>query len=233
MRIPDLRHILKALALLACAVIWGTSSAQTHYNPNVAFGVRAGADMSQVMFNPSVPQQFKPGAVAGLTIRYIEENHFGLIAELDFVQRGWKEKFEGTPYNYSRTLNYLDIPVMTHIYFGRRGKFFFNAGPLISCLIGESTRSDFNPTEISSLPDFPLKGRRNEQLTMKAKNRMDYGICAGLGGEFNINPKNSLSLEARFYYGLGNIMSSRRADVFSASNSMTVSLALGYWFRIK
>lgn len=230
---PGIRYILKVLAVVAGAVVSGSSSAQTHYNPNITVGVKAGADISQVMFNPSVPQQFKPGATAGFTFRYIEENHFGIIAELDFVQRGWKEKFDGSSYSYSRTLNYLDLPVMTHIYFGRRGKFFFNAGPFISFLIGESTKADFNPADIGSLPDFPLKGRRNEQLSMKAKNRFDYGICAGLGGEFNINPKNSLSIEARFYYGLGNIMSSRRADVFSASNSMTVSLALGYWFRIK
>ncbi|MDE7188683.1 MAG: PorT family protein, partial [Muribaculaceae bacterium] len=84
-----------------------------------------------------------------------------------------------------------------------------------------------------SLPDFPNRNRTNSQMTMKASQKFDYGISAGLGGEFNINRQQSLCLEARFYYGLGNIFPSARADVFSASNSMSVMFTVGYWFRIK
>ena len=62
---------------------------------------------------------------------------------------------------------------------------------------------------------------------------MDFGIAAGIGGEFNINRRNSLSLEARYYFGIGNLMSAGRQDPFRASNQMTVALMLGYWFRIK
>ena len=98
-----------------------------HYSSNVAIGVKGGVDFSRVFFNPSVDQKMKMGMSGGFMFRYIEENHFGLIAELNFVQRGWEEDFEDAPYNYSRTLNYLELPVMAHIFFGRRGKFFFNA----------------------------------------------------------------------------------------------------------
>ncbi len=218
-------------SLLSAAFV--SASAQTHYKANVALGAKGGADMSRVFFNPGVHQEFNFGGVAGLTFRYVEENHFGLIAEINWTQRGWKEDFEDAPYSYSRTLNYIQIPVLAHIYFGRRGRFFFNAGPEIGFFIGDSEKCNFNPYATENLPDFPNTNRTNTQMTMPVSQKVDYGISAGLGGEFSINRRNSLYLEARFYYGLGNIVKSGRTDPFNASNQMSVSLCMGYWFRVK
>lgn len=209
------------------------AAAQTHYESNVAFGVKGGVDMSKVFFNPSVTQSMKQGILFGGMVRYIEENHFGLVAELNFVQRGWKEDFEDAPYEYSRTLNYIELPVMAHFYFGRRGKFFFNAGPQVAYFLGDSHKSNFNVDEMGSLPDFPHYNRMNEQMRLPIKQKFDYGISAGFGAEFNISRRNSLALEARFYYGLGNIFSAKRADTYNASNQMSICATLGYWFRIK
>ncbi|MDE5875999.1 MAG: PorT family protein [Muribaculaceae bacterium] len=225
------------IALFLMSVMWEIDVlGQTHYDANIAFGVKGGAGVSRVFFNPSVRQKLKVGGTAGVTFRYIEEKYFGLIAECLWTQRGWKEnfdKFQKLPYKYERTLNYIQIPVMAHIYFGRRGRFFFNAGPEVGIFIGESSKSNFDPWHTEDLPDFPNRNRTNSQMTMKASQKFDYGISAGLGGEFNINRIQSVCIEARFYFGLGNIFPSARADVFSASNSMSVMLTAGYWFRIK
>ncbi len=222
------------IVTLLISTIWGTDiSAQKRYDSNVALGVKGGAGVSRVFFNPSVRQLLKVGGCAGVTFRYIEENYFGLIAECLWTQRGWKENFEELPYHYERTLNYIQIPVMAHIYFGRRGRFFFNAGPEVGVFIGESSKSNFDPWNTENLPDFPNRNRTNSQMTMKVSQKFDYGISAGLGGEFNINRQQSVCLEARFYFGLGNIFPSARADVFSASNTMSVMVTAGYWFRIK
>lgn len=207
--------------------------AQTHYSSNVALGVKGGADLSRVFFNPGVEQKFLAGFTGGVMVRYIEEDHFGLIGELNFSQRGWTENFEDAPYNYSRTLNYADLIVMAHIFFGRRGRFFFNAGPQIGYFLGDHVKANFNPAEMNSLPGFPIRNRINEQMLLDVSQKLDYGIAAGLGAEFNINKKNSLALEVRFYYGLGNVFPSKRVDTFAASNQMTLSATLGYWFRIK
>lgn len=233
MTTKPVRFALASFLCLIAAAVAPDSYAQTHYSSNVSIGVKGGMDMSRMFFNPTVRQNFKFGATAGAMIRYVEEDHFGLIAELNFSQRGWKENFEEYPFNYSRTLNYIELPVLAHIYFGRRGRFFFNAGPQISYFLGESTKADFNPEEINSIEGFPIKGRENKQLTMPVEKKFDYGICAGLGGEFNINPRNSISLEVRFYYGLGNIYSSRRTDNFRASNQMSLAATIGYWLRVK
>lgn len=228
-----MKKLLVPFVLAAFPFLSQNVGAQTHYDANISVGVKAGTEFSRVFFNPSVNQKLPFGATAGVTFRYIEENHFGLIAELDFTQRGWEEDFQGAPYRYRRTLNYIQIPVLAHIYFGRRGRFFINAGPEIGFMISESTSANFNVEEMSQLPGFPLRNRTNEQMTMPVKNKVDYGISGGLGGEFNITHNHSVSLEGRFYFGLGNIFSSRRTDIFSSSNSMAVSLTANYWFRVK
>lgn len=231
----QVRKFLKIFIVTVGILIWNIAGvfSQTHYQSNISIGAKGGVDISRVFFNPSVQQGMLVGATGGVTFRYIEENHFGLIAELLFAQRGWKENFESAPFNYSRTLDYISLPILAHIYFGRRGRFFFNAGPEFSMFLKESTNSNFNPHNISSIPDFPLRYRTVEQLTTDVSQKFDYGISAGLGGEFFINPRNSIYVEGRFYYGLGNIMPSKRRDYFNGSNQMTVSATIGYWFRIK
>lgn len=228
-------YYFKRLSFILVAVLafMNQGFSQTHYSSHVSIGAKGGVDFSRVFFNPTVEQKFLTGMTGGVMVRYIEENHFGLVGELNFAQRGWTENFEDAPYNYSRTLNYADLGVYAHIFFGRRGRFFVNAGPQIGLFLGESTKANFNPEDMNSLPGFPIRNRTNSQMLIDVSQKLDYGIAAGLGGEFNINQKNSIFVEARFYYGLGNIFPSKRADIFNASNQMTISASVGYWFRIK
>lgn len=227
---PRLLHIF---LLLTSFFIFKHGNAQTHYASNVAIGIKGGMDFSQVFFNPKVKQNFLPGTTAGIMVRYIEENHFGLIGELNFAQRGWKENFEDDPFNFSKTLDYIDLCFMAHIFFGNRGRFFFNAGPQIGYYLGERIKANFDPYEMGSIPGFPNINRINQQMMEPVTIKVDYGISAGLGGEFNLNRRNSLSVECRFYFGLANIFSTKRVDYFNASNQMSLSATIGYWFRIK
>lgn len=224
---------MKKLLFFIAVLFTLCASAQTHYSSNVCIGARGGIDLSRVFFSPAVKQGWPVNPTFGVCVRYIEENHFGLIAELNYLRRGWKENFEGLPYRYQKNLDYIEIPVFAHIYFGREAKFFVNAGPQIAFRIGESTSANFDPYNTGSLPDFPNVNRRNDQMTEKVTQKVDYGIAAGLGCEWNFNPKNSVTLEARYYFGLGNIMSSKRQDTFRASNMMYIAVTAGYWFRIK
>lgn len=227
-----IRHLKHTPLLVGFISAFGlTANGQSHYTSRMFFGGHGGVDFSRIFFTPSVNQTFNIGGNLGATFRYIEEKHFGFIVEANWVQRGWKENFENLPYNYSRTANYIEIPFLAHIYFGNRGKFFFNAGPSVSFMIGESTSSNFDVKTISNNPDF--SNRITYQYMQEVAGKVDYGIQAGLGGEYNINPNNSIYLEARFYYGLGNMLKSGRTENIRGSNSMTISLSCGYWFRMK
>ena len=225
-----MRLITFILSLLVVCM----AHAQTHYEGSISVGGKAGATLSRVNFNPTVQQTMLPGMTAGVMFRYIEEKNFGLIAELNMTQRGWKENFEESEYNYSHRFTYLELPIMTHIFFGnQRVKGFFNLGPELNVMLGDGISSNFDYQEAAGLDYFIQDTRHIEQMTLDINNRFDYGICAGAGMEININPKHSLLIEGRFYYGFTDVFPNHKTDIFSSSNSMTINLTLGYFYRLK
>lgn len=72
----------------------------------------------------------------------------------------------------------------------------------------------------------------SEQETMKVARRFDYGIAAGLGGEYVHPAVGHFLLEARYYYGLGNIFASSKRDYFSRSNFGHIVIKATYLFDI-
>lgn len=225
---------LKLILVIICVFAIKQVNAQAHYEPRVGVGAKGGMTLSRTMFSPQVPQSFIMGYMGGLTFRYSEEKHFGLLVELNMQQRGWKEDFEDAPFNYSRQFTYLQMPVMTHIFFGStKVRGFFNLGPEIAYMIDENVSTNFDVNNIKNLEGFPYYNRHNEQLTLAVKNKIDYGISAGAGIEFIANMKHSFMLEGRFYYGLGNAFGSNKKDAFSASTGMSLMVTLGYMYRIK
>lgn len=224
-------RLLIILAMLAAVL---TVSAQRTYEPHFWIGARGGMTLGRMEFSPPVEQKMASGTTFAITARYAEEKIFGLVAELAVTQRGWAEDFEeySDKFNYTRHLTYIELPVMTHIYFGsRRVKCFFNAGPSVSYLIADKVKANFDHNNIADVEGFPNR-RRTEQLSMPVKNRMDYGIQAGLGVEMFFG-RHSVYLEGRYYYGLGSIYSSHKSDTFTSSRGTSIMVSLGYNFRIK
>lgn len=226
---------MRRIILLFTAILAFTSAkAQTHYIPHVWIGGHAGITMSEMSFSPSVKQSMTQGMTAGVSFKYAEERHVGLIAELNISQRGWKEDFEEHPFSYSRTLTYTELPILTHIFFGsRKFKGFFNLGPVVGLMVGDNISADFDYEHPDQVAGFPLANRSTEQMSMEVKNKFDYGITAGAGCEFIVKCRHAISLEARYYFGLGNIYPSSKKDTFSASRGTSILVTLGYSFRIK
>lgn len=224
------------LILFLLSTLCGTiAQAQTLYRSHVHVGAHAGAALGQQSFNPSIEQKFHQGMTAGVSFRYAEERHVGLLAELNLTQRGWKEDFTETPqFEYAHTLTYIELPIMTHIFFGgRKVKGFFNLGPQLSYMVGNSVKANFDYHDIKSIPDFPTRNRTTEQMSMDVSNRFDYGICGGAGIELIIKRHHSIMLEGRYYYGLANIFPATKKDYFNASRGSAITVTLGYMFRIK
>ena len=232
-----MKKISNKLRVLALATVMATSAAtpvaaETHYVPHIAVGGHAGVSLSKMSFSPSIPQTWHTGTTMGVSLSYTEEKLVGILAELNFEQRGWKESFDNAELQFSRTLNYIELPIMTHIAFGGpRMKCIINLGPEFGFMIAESTSSNFDLSD--PYQDGVPATRRTEQMTAPIHSRFDYGITAGVGGEYYLTPKQSVYLEARFYYGLGNIFPSSKADTFSASRGMSLAVTMGYNFRLK
>ena len=169
---------------------------------NLAIGVNGGVNFSSVSITPGFKQGKLIGPAFGVTVRYIGEKYFSMIcgiqAEVNFSQRGWKEVIEdGTGNTYQRSMNYLEVPLLAHLAFGKdKGhgvRFVLNLGPQVGYLIGEKeTMSDaWDPS-----------GRTpNEQYGKMADKKFDYGIVGGGGLEARTG-FGTFILEARFYFGL-------------------------------
>lgn len=198
------------------------ASAQYKFmKPELAIGTNQGIVLlSQVGFDPTVEQSFTFNYTGGLTVRYIIQKHFGLQAELNFTRRGWSETSTITGEHFNRTLDYVELPLVSHIYFGNdKVRFFINLGPKIRYMVHETATAPFSQ-------DAGI------QQTKAIENRFDYSIFGGLGIELRTKNAGFFQLEARYDFGLGNIFNSRKEDYFSASNNTGITLSVVYLFDV-
>lgn len=223
----------KLLLAIALLLPFG-ADAQRTYSPDFALGVKGGMTMAEMGWQPSVQQSFTSGGTIGIVARYTEEKIFGLIGELNVSQLGWAEKFdEDSPLSYSRTFTYVQLPLMTHIYFGReKFKGFVNLGPQIGYMIGDHISSNFDYANVSAVAQWPADHRK-EQLAMKPQRKLDYGIVGGVGAEMRMARKHSIMVEARFYFGIANVFPAGRGATFGASRNMSFAFTAAYLFRLR
>ncbi len=219
------------------------------YRSDFTFGVNGGYMMTSVGFAPKVNQKMLGGYTGGLSFRYTSEKYFSTIcsisAEINYTQMGWSEdiitmdsepvinKETGEPEFYDRRINYIQVPMMAHLAWGRETKgfnFFFRAGPQFGYMISESTKTNFT-LDNANLADRASK--ITEQYGKNIENKIDYGICAGLGLEYSYPKVGHFLLEGRYYYGLGNIYGSTKRDFFGKSNHSAIEVRLSYMIDIK
>lgn len=234
-------------AILSIVPVAMTAQIGEHRN-DLAIGFNGGLNMSSVSFTPKVSQAKLNGITGGLSVRYVCEKYFStvcsLYGEINYSQMGWKEDIvdvndmpvintaTGLPEEYSRTINYIQVPLMAHLAWGREQKgfaFFVNLGPQFGIYMSESTKTNFD------FSDRNAADRVNPvcaQDTMAVENKFDYGIAAGAGIEFSHPKVGHFLLEGRYYYGLGNIYGDSKRDYFGSSNFGTITLKLAYLFDI-
>ncbi len=183
--------------------------------PEVYVGVSGGATASMLMFSPNVAQSFQLGMNAGAAFRYIGNRNLGVQVELNYKQVGWQETETST---HDRMLEYLELPFLTHIYFGRKVRGFVNLGPRVAVLLNETKKN------------LPATLRPQHE---NIDNKFTYGLCAGLGMAVNTQKAGCYQLEARFSYDLANVFDDSKASYFGVSNTLALSLNLAWFFPMK
>ena len=202
---------------------------------NLAVGVNGGLNMSQVDFSPSIKQKSQNGMSMGVTARYISEKYFnmlcGIQVELNYSQRGWNENIEdGSENTYSRTMNYLEVPMLAHLAFGKdaldRGvRFFLNLGPQFAFFLNEKENMSENWN-----PAYRPNGVV-QQYGKMVENKFDYGIVGGAGLELSTGIGHFL-LEGRYYLGLSDFYKSTKKDEFGRSGHSFIGVRLTYLYDI-
>ena len=251
-----MRKILVVIFVL-CSV--AVSAQVGEFRKDFAVGVNGGYVLSNVDFVPKVPQGYQGGMTGGLTLRYTCEKYFksicAVVAEINYAQIGWKEdildmKDQPVPLHtdpsqtlrYSRKINYLQVPVLARLGWGReRNGFqaFFQLGPQIGVYLNDEIDANFDARQPAFNPmskEYQYTNKRASHVmaqdTMAIENKFDYGIAAGLGLEFSNRHVGHFLLEGRYYYGLGNIYGNTKRDYFGRSNFGNIVVKFTYLFDI-
>ena len=223
------------LSALACLLAMPMMAQLGEERRNLAIGVNGGMNMSQVDFYPQIKQKMYNGMSMGVTARYISEKYFkmlcGIQAEINFTQRGWQEDIQdGSNNTYSRTMNYVEIPLLAHLAFGKDAldsgmRFFVNMGPQVAFFLSEKEKLSDNWN------DAYRPNGVNQQYGKMVENNFDYGILGGLGMELSTKVGHFI-LEGRYYYGLSDFWGSTKKDDFTRSGHSYMGVKLTYLFDI-
>lgn len=210
----------KLISLLLLAFFsLGVFSQDNHFIPEWSFGVNAGSTLSKMRFTPRISQELLTQFTGGVTARYISEKNFGIQAELNYSLRGWKDLTDDVFLNeYERSLTYLELPLLTHLYFhlGKRARFVILAGPQIAYLLSEQSDLTLNDPE-----------QDQSYYKLDVQRKFDYGIMLGVGIEFRTGI-GSFILDGRYYYGLSDVFNNTKNDEFQASSNQVIGIKLTY-----
>ncbi len=209
----------------------------------ISLGFSGGYVMNNVTFDPTIKQKSHTGPTMGVTLRFVSEKYFktlcALQMEVNYARLGWTEDIrssadEPLPDTYSRHMDYLRIPLLARLSWGYERRGFsaaFIAGPEFGYLLGEkSERSAEWTLDAQGQPDRP--NGMSAQYDMSVEHRFDYGITGGLSLEVATGI-GRFSLDGRYTYGLADLFSNGKKDVFSRSNHSTITLKLTYLFDVR
>ena len=230
------RFLIRIAAVCFTALLCVPTMAQLGEQRHVlSVGANAGMNMTKVDFSPNIKQQTMNTICGGFTIRYMSEKYFkmlcGLQMEINYSMRGWKELIEdGSNNTYQRDMNYIEIPLLTHLAFGKDSRtkgaqFFVNLGPQIGFLIGDTEKKSDN-WDTTNRP-----GGVTAQYDKAIDKKFDYGITAGAGVEINTKAGHFL-VEGRYYMGLMDFFNNSKKDFFGRSAHSLIAIKATYLFDI-
>ena len=211
------RKFFVVFLLFSSSFIWA-------YEPEIAIGTKHGGVASTILFpsNSILKPTYTFGYTGGVYTRLIFEKYFGLQVELNYMQRGWQEKEKS--FSYVRQTHYLELPFITHIFFGKKKfRWFFNLGLNIGVYLGEK--------KSENIKDSHNHDKVYKQHELAVAHKFDYGICGGTGFEFHTKA-GIYQLDARYHYGLGDIFPNTIKDDFGRSSNQNISICLGVLFDV-
>jgi len=214
---------MRKTIILITALCFSTivSYTQIAFTPETNLGIKLGNTLSRVGFNPNIDQGLNLGYTGGFVFKHISQKSLGIQLELNYLQAGWSENLDSTN-TYSRRLDYIQIPFMTHVCFGEgKTRFILNIGSYLSFLASDREK-------------IGLINEEEEQIYYRQEigNRIEFGLCLGLGLSRNTTI-GLFQLEGRVNYSFSNIFNNTPETPFKAAQNQIVELALSYFLELK
>lgn len=188
----NMHRIITAILMLFILTTSYNSRAQSKV------GIRAGVISSkQDVQNGDVTEDYE--SKLGADIALVADFPIGLISispEFHWLQKGSKiEDLSGPVGEVSRTFNYLEIPLLVKLNFGKTVGFFLLAGPSVGYLLNGT--------------DKDMDGQTND-IDLDFYNRAEFG--AHVGGGIGLGP---IKIDVRYIFGL--------TDIFDDSSDIQIT----------
>lgn len=213
----------KYLILFLIAVCSYTTFGQPNdFKTELYIGASGGMTLSKVRFYPNILESYNQGNTGGIMFRLISEPHIGFQVEINYTQKGWKEDSTG----YSRKLNYISMPIMTHVNIGKKSmRFILNFGPEMGYMLSENEAFKNSTPIESGDPGY------REYYGKPTDTKFDLLFTVGLGMEYRLKGGGALALEGRAFYSLPNLFDTKNYT-YKISQSNGVQVKLAYLFQL-
>lgn len=159
----------------------------------------------------------------GISLEYKINETFSILTNVNYEEKSFKSEyittigfftnFETAEIEDTTKFRYLNIPVLLRVYFGFENEFFVNAGIFYNSLLDVNNKmiNKGNGEDISVI-DF------NDLFEDD-----DLGISFGIGMNFELNDKQTLSIELRDDFGISDTAKFDYSSI-SETNTNTIKL---------
>lgn len=211
-------------ALGACLLAFAPLSGQKSTYPRALWGgAHVGVSFSRMAFVPSVTQTLHQGYHAGLSLRYDVERGASAQLELNYSQTGWTEAFDDASLAYSRSLTYVELPFLSHLYLQQGNtRIFVNLGPFVGLNIKEQSSSQGTTFSEAQLA----------RQTMPVYTNVNWGLTGGPGVSIALGRRHRIELEGRILYTFSDLWRNQRIDPYGQSSELRFGGSLSYLFRL-
>ncbi|MBD0402154.1 porin family protein [Flammeovirga sp. EKP202] len=172
---------------------------------------KVGTSISTIKTNRANDFNYKPNINFGIAVEAATNDMFSLQAECMYSIIS--SKSEGTTIN----LNYVDFPILAKLTFGKKERFFFNAGPMVSILARAKEKGSVNILD-GTLSPAENSGERDG---MRYLNDSNFSMVFGVGALID-----NIMIDFRYITGFSDISRAEGNDLSVSRFDITVAYAL-------
>lgn len=230
------KTLLLVIALFVVTMI-EAQSGQNKNNNFLQVGIKAGADytkitdLSKVLVSESYYTGYTfensglLGFTGGIYVNYkLGESISAIYAEISYAQVGNKLHYsdiDGLIYDFILKYHYLNLELWYKVYL--LGGLHVGLGPRIGLNLTPGDLFYTSNGELLYGPDIRIQQQMRDVL----KGRTNFSLGVSLGYEFS----NGLSLDARYYYGVSDIMETEVNNfhfIENTNSSRVLQITIGY-----
>ncbi len=215
----DLRKVF-IISILIIIVSIKLSGQTDEFIPSYSFGIKQGINYSSVSFSPGIKQSITLGYSGGLVYIYQNEKNFALQLELNYTQKGWTEDLDTINNSYSRKLDYIELPLITHVVLGKRPKlkYYINLGTSFAYFLSEKENVEVN-NELY----------RREYYEKEVENAFDYSGLGEIGIIYN-SGIGEFQIGVRYQLTFTDLFKTTSETVFEDSQNQIWNFSITYFF---